>query len=653
MGSEHHSSKSETKKQRTASTTIQAAVPAQQNIETSFDRFVGNQGLPSISGAVIQPKLKVGPAHDHYEQEADNVANYVMRMPHNFASHSLQPVTRLQNTSVQRMCSKCQKVLDEEKKHHIQRKATTNQGDIPPANRDRTSTEAANGIAALNGSSGQPLSSAERNFFEPRFNTNFSHIRLHTDPVAATTANAIDARAFTFGNHIAFAQGEYRPGEFSGKQLLAHELTHTMQQQDITDTQVQRTTHGPGTLTNCHNWRIPLPPWIAGTIAHGQIDAMLGIPPMAIPRATKALMGTPTPPHGTPYGFADLWQGGAPAVGIAEIKSTATGSAVAQAQAGHYIRRHREWLARSPWTYGDDTTYATIVGGPLNARPLNLLPVTGTAGLPLGPFWGDPLKTLHVEGDNLGGVVYWCTGPGLPFSPLWYPIFRQIMRDLRDEMRNTQQFAEQVLAPIVAHATAAFISLANAIRSAVEWVAEHSLLLAIVLVALFVVAALIVALAGLLAAPESGGTSLAFTFAGVGGMILAIGALVAVIEGPSAGAPAQVAARNLADTFSPDAASRTASGADYERDCDNGGPFPDSPQVARAQTPDPSRAFVASLQPLTNPATVLQGVATSGRTAPTAADRQQLNDAIGMLERAGDSTSAARARQFLSAIDVA
>lgn len=665
MGSEHQSTESQTTKSKTTS----KKAPTEQHHEAthSYERFWGNRALNYANGGAPfnQAKLAVGATNDKYEREADTIADRVMGMPETGHAHPRQAVSRIENSTVQRMCSKCQNALEEEKKYYIQRKpcqssaepcAPQSDIDIPvlfKKHDNSSSAESSNnsheGINALRGG-GRPLNTHERRFFEPRFNHDFSHVRLHDNPAAAQAASSINARAFTIGRHIAFGKGEYRSGEASSKHLLAHELTHVLQQQAMSDKRIQRTVHGPGTPTNCHNWRIPLPPWIAGTIAHGQIDAMLGIPPMAIPRATKLLMGMPPPPVGTPYGFADLWEHGAPAIGIGEIKSTATGPTVAQAQAGHYIRRHREWLARSPWVDSDDLTYATITGGPLNARPLDLSSRTGT-GRSLGPFWGDPLKILHVEGDSMGAVVYWCTGSGLPFSPLWYPVFREAMRRARDQMRDTQRFAEQVLAPLVAHATAAFISIANAIRQAVEWVAENSLFLAFVLVALFVLAALIIALAGIFFAPESGGTSLALTFAGAGAMIIAIGALVTVIEGQGSDGPAQVAARNLADTFAADADTRPASGAEYEREAENGPPFPSTAQSASEQTSDPSQAFLASLQPLTNPATLIQSAASS-RTTASADDIQQLQSAIAMLEQAGDPTTAARARQYLTAMNI-
>lgn len=78
--------------------------------------------------------------------------------------------------------------------------------------------------------SGSPLPATERAFFEPRFGRDLSNVRLHTDGQADVASRAINARAFTLGNDVAFAGGEYRPGTSDGRRLMAHELTHTLQQ---------------------------------------------------------------------------------------------------------------------------------------------------------------------------------------------------------------------------------------------------------------------------------------------------------------------------------------------------------------------------------------------------------------------------------------
>jgi outer membrane protein OmpA-like peptidoglycan-associated protein len=79
-------------------------------------------------------------------------------------------------------------------------------------------------------SPGQPLDPTTRAFMEPRFGYDFSRVRVHTDVRAAESAQTLAAEAFTVRKHISFAPGRYSPNTASGRQLLAHELTHTIQQ---------------------------------------------------------------------------------------------------------------------------------------------------------------------------------------------------------------------------------------------------------------------------------------------------------------------------------------------------------------------------------------------------------------------------------------
>jgi len=79
-------------------------------------------------------------------------------------------------------------------------------------------------------SSGQPLDRQTRAFFEPQFGHDFSKVRVHTDAEAAESAHTVNALGYTVGPQIVFGTGQYRPGEPSGKRLLAHELTHIVQQ---------------------------------------------------------------------------------------------------------------------------------------------------------------------------------------------------------------------------------------------------------------------------------------------------------------------------------------------------------------------------------------------------------------------------------------
>jgi hypothetical protein len=79
-------------------------------------------------------------------------------------------------------------------------------------------------------SPGEPLAPEARTLFEARFDRDLSTIRVHRDGPAGKSARAVNARAYTVGHHLVFAAGEYRPGTEQGRLLLAHELTHTVQQ---------------------------------------------------------------------------------------------------------------------------------------------------------------------------------------------------------------------------------------------------------------------------------------------------------------------------------------------------------------------------------------------------------------------------------------
>ena len=86
------------------------------------------------------------------------------------------------------------------------------------------------GVRETLDSPGQPLHASVRPFMESRFGLDFSAVRVHTDSRAAASAKALNARAYTAGGHLVFADGQYNPGSESGRTLLAHELTHVVQQ---------------------------------------------------------------------------------------------------------------------------------------------------------------------------------------------------------------------------------------------------------------------------------------------------------------------------------------------------------------------------------------------------------------------------------------
>jgi hypothetical protein len=164
--------------------------------------------------SVVMPKLQVNEPGDQYEREADNVADQVMRManPSGNGDAFFKPAP----TTVQRKCQHCE---EEEKLHRKESSGAQTQG----------SHELDSYVGSL-GSSGHALPESSRQFFEPRFGHDFSNVRLHTDSVAAKSAQSINALAYTTGNNIVFNNGQYAPDSDSGKRLMAHELTHVLQQ---------------------------------------------------------------------------------------------------------------------------------------------------------------------------------------------------------------------------------------------------------------------------------------------------------------------------------------------------------------------------------------------------------------------------------------
>jgi hypothetical protein len=83
-------------------------------------------------------------------------------------------------------------------------------------------------------SPGQPLDEGARAFLEPRFGEDFSQVRVHSDAGASWSAEAVNARAYTVGADLIFGRGEYAPGTAQGRSLIAHELTHVVQQRSAT-----------------------------------------------------------------------------------------------------------------------------------------------------------------------------------------------------------------------------------------------------------------------------------------------------------------------------------------------------------------------------------------------------------------------------------
>jgi predicted nucleotidyltransferase len=115
-------------------------------------------------------------------------------------------------------------------------------GAVAHRSADAGGTSAPEQATALAQSGGAPLSAGLRALFEPRFGQDFGDVRIHTGDDAAAAARSIDARAYTLGTGIVFGAGQYQPDSRDGQHLLAHELTHVVQQRGS----VQRAVHRAG-----------------------------------------------------------------------------------------------------------------------------------------------------------------------------------------------------------------------------------------------------------------------------------------------------------------------------------------------------------------------------------------------------------------------
>ena len=231
-------------------------------VNSSFKKEFSHVPVQGALLTMVQPKLKINQPGDKYEQEADRVAEMVLRMPD---SHSVDSISQSPE-SVQSECASCASgrvtcPRCTENNGRIQRKSLSesitlfahrqaSRSDLAKEERlqrreDNVHDPVATPFvsASINGlrGAGQPLPDSERSFFEPRFGRDFGDVRVHTGSRAQGVSQAIHAKAFTVGKDIVFGSGQYSPGNTEGRRLLGHELTHVVQQtgnNDLTKTPI-------------------------------------------------------------------------------------------------------------------------------------------------------------------------------------------------------------------------------------------------------------------------------------------------------------------------------------------------------------------------------------------------------------------------------
>ena len=243
-------------------------------VATTPQRTLGNQALARRSNAAgtlhTQAKLTVGPAVDQYEREADSVATQVVQN-----MQAQQGNAQQQGESVQRQggeeeelqtkrvsISTLQREAEEEELQAKRVNTSTLQREAEEeelqAKRVNTSTlqreeeedemeaqgkrdpaggalggnvtdEVESSIRSQRGG-GNAIPEATRGAMESGFGADFSGVRIHQGASADSLNRSLSAKAFTSGSDIFFRSGEYDPGSRQGQQLLAHELTHVVQQ---------------------------------------------------------------------------------------------------------------------------------------------------------------------------------------------------------------------------------------------------------------------------------------------------------------------------------------------------------------------------------------------------------------------------------------
>jgi hypothetical protein len=233
-----------------------------QPLATRLQRAMGNQALAQLAGRThIQTKLTLGPVGDRYEQEADQVAKQVVQQINApAASQSTNPSVQRQAPPEEEEQIATKPLVDtihraaampeeEELAQPKRLEGTAQRAALPDEEEPMQAKAALRRTATAEGGevgaeleasiqrargNGSPLAEGVRTPMERAFGANFGKVNIHTGAAADSLNQSLQARAFTTGKDIFFRQGEYNPESSSGKELLAHELTHVIQQTGAT-----------------------------------------------------------------------------------------------------------------------------------------------------------------------------------------------------------------------------------------------------------------------------------------------------------------------------------------------------------------------------------------------------------------------------------
>jgi hypothetical protein len=238
-----------------------------------LQRTIGNQGVQHVMGraqpaasalpGIVQTKMTVNEPGDQYEHEADRVAHEVMTMPDPVQREGMPEEEELQAKHLQRQDIpeeeelqakhlqrqdipeeeelqakriQRQEIPEEEELQakHIQRQEVPEEEELQAQHIQREDVPQVNGDMEARiqtaRTGGQGLPESTRSFMESRFGQDFGGVRVHTGAESNELNSSLQARAFTTGGDIFFRDGEYNPESGDGRELLAHELTHVVQQ---------------------------------------------------------------------------------------------------------------------------------------------------------------------------------------------------------------------------------------------------------------------------------------------------------------------------------------------------------------------------------------------------------------------------------------
>ncbi len=225
------------------------------NLVMQLQRTYGNNYVQQlINSKKVQAKLTVNPPDDQYEKEANRVADVVTtKVNSQVQMQDEEELMEKQSSDIQRQdeeeelmekpSSDIQRQDEEEElmekpSSDIQRQEEGEEEEEEEALQTKPSSEvvATNEIETrINASrgNGQQLADTARISLEPQFDRDFSDVRIHNDSEANNLSRSLGAEAFTTGKDVYFREGAYKPDTSDGKGLIAHELTHVIQQSEV------------------------------------------------------------------------------------------------------------------------------------------------------------------------------------------------------------------------------------------------------------------------------------------------------------------------------------------------------------------------------------------------------------------------------------